>query len=325
MELTPKEPSRVAFVGAGYMGGEHARAFAAAGATLAGVMSRTRSRSEALAGKFPSLLVCDSIEELRMRTQADLVVVSVPELHTRNVLEACFRFPWKVLVEKPAGFDLVEAERIRNAGRGHSVFVALNRRYYSSTMAVRGGLASDQGHRVVHVVDQEDPEAARRAGQPEVVVSNWMYANSIHVVDCLRVFARGEADEVEIIEPFDPESPSSVVASVRFSSGDLGLYQGLWNRPGPWSATISTPERFYEMRPLEQAQFRVRTDRQWHAIPAHPRDSEFKPGLMAQAEDALRACRGESHLLPTLDDAFASMQLVARIFEPKQGAAKRIP
>jgi hypothetical protein len=176
------------------------------------------------------------------------------------------------------------------------------------------------------VVDQEDPEAARSAGQPGAVVANWMYANSIHVVDCLRVFARGEAREVEILEPFDPEAPSSVVASVRFSSGDLGLYQGLWNRPGPWSVTISTPERFYELRPLEQAQFRVRNDRLWHAMPAHPRDQAFKPGLLAQAEDALKACRGEAHVLPTLDDAFASMQLVARIFEPnREGAAACTP
>jgi len=142
------------------------------------------------------------------------------------------------------------------------------------------------------------------------------------VVDCLRVLARGEVREVEVIEPYDPEVPSSVFAVVRFSSGDLGLYQGLWNRPGPWSATISTPERFYEMRPLEQAQFRVRTDRNWHALPAHPRDQEFKPGLLAQAEDALRACRGDAHSLPTLDDAFASMQLVARIFDPNNLGAR---
>ncbi len=320
MELTTARARRVAFVGAGYMGAEHARAFQAAGAELRGITSRTRARAEGVAEKFPSLVVVDSIADLWTRTEADLVVVSVPELQTREVLGACLQYPWMILVEKPAGFDLQDAKRIRDAARGHSVFVALNRRYYGSTTSVLSSLADDPGHRVVHVVDQEDPQAARRAGQPDTVVENWMFANSIHVVDYLRVFARGEVTAVEVIQPFTPKDPGSVMAAIHFSSGDLGLYQGLWNRPGPWSATISTPERFYELRPLEQAQFRVRTDRQWHAVAAHPRDHDFKPGLLAQAEDAVRACRGETHHLPTLDDAFASMQLVAQIFDGKTDA-----
>jgi predicted dehydrogenase len=45
-----------------------------------------------------------------------------------------------------------------------------------------------------------------------------------------------------------------------------------------------------------------------------PADVEFKPGLLHQAGEFVRAIKGEAHSLATLDDATQSMRLVARIY-----------
>src|SRR5437868_8040950 len=86
---------RVAIVGAGNMAREHLRAFADVPAVvLSGIHSRTRRRAESLAAEFKINQVCNSIEELYEQTEADLVVVTVPELSMSAVSRACFGFAW---------------------------------------------------------------------------------------------------------------------------------------------------------------------------------------------------------------------------------------
>ena len=61
-----------------------------------------------------------------------------------------------------------------------------------------------------------------------------MYANSIHVVDYLRVFGRGKITSVTPVFAWDPKTSHVVVAKIEFDSGDIGLYEGVWKGPGPW-------------------------------------------------------------------------------------------
>ena len=173
-------------VGAGYMSREHIRVFQdVPGIEITGINSRTQSRAEELAREFHLPNVCSSITELFEKTAADLVVVSVPELSVNEVCRACFEYPWTALIEKPAGYNVADAEAIELVARAkhRRAYVALNRRHYGSTRAVVADLATQPGPRLIKVQDQESALAALQAGQPKLVVENWMYANSIHVID----------------------------------------------------------------------------------------------------------------------------------------------
>ena len=304
------------------MAREHARAFRAVpGAVLAGIHSRTRTRAEVLARELGISAVCDSVAELHEKTGADLVVVTVNELSMNAVCKACFAFPWTALLEKPAGYDLADAEEICRAARGREkrVYVALNRRFYSSTRAAAARLSQLSGERFIVVQDQQDQAAALAAGQPEPVVRNWMFANSIHVIDCFRLFGRGAVAAVEPVIEWNPASPGVVVAKLAFSSGDTGLYQGIWNGPGPWAVTIYNQAERWELRPLEQAALQLRGERRLQPVAGHPWDQEFKPGFRLQAEAAVAAARGEASESIAIEDALESMRLVAAIFAPRQG------
>jgi predicted dehydrogenase len=298
---------------------EHVRAFAdVPGVVLQGLYSRTRARADALASEFGLTHVCDSVEELYDRTRADLVVVSVPELSTNTVTRQCVAFPWALLIEKPAGFDLNDAEVIAGYAREHHrrAFVALNRRHYSSTLAAVADLNARDEQRYIRVQDQQDQSAALASGQPEAVVRNWMYANSIHTIDYLHVLGRGRVTAVRPIVRWTPEVPGIVLSEIRFDSGDVGIYEGLWNGPGPWAVTVSTATRRWEMRPLEQAAFQNRGERTLHAVDVHPWDKTFKAGFRRQAELAAAAALGTpTPALPTVDDALHTMRLITQIFE----------
>jgi predicted dehydrogenase len=308
---------KVAIVGAGYMSREHIRAFQdVPGVEITGIHSRTRIRAEALAQEFRLPNVCNSIAELFEKTDADLVVVSVPELSTNEVCCACFEFPWTVLVEKPVGYNLIDAEAIElNArGKGRRAYAALNRRHYGSTRAVIADLNSQVGPRLIKVQDQESAISALNAGQPKLVVENWMYANSIHLIDYFSFLGRGKILKVSPVISWDPQHPGYVAASITFDSGDVGLYEAIWEGPGPWAVSINTPEKRWEMRPLEKAFYQIAGKRVLEPIEEDILDVRFKPGLRRQAELAVLAALGHETELPTLQDALASMHLTQAIY-----------
>ena len=315
----PRLTCKVAFVGAGYMAAEHLKAFCdIPGVELSGIFSRTPARAEALAKKHGVGMTCSSIAELYQKTQASLVVIAVSGLAVRAVSHECFGYPWTCLIEKPAGYNVAEAEAIAESARsaGRRTFVALNRRHYSSTQTVLQDLASNDEPRFIHVQDQEDAMGALRSGQPKLVVENWMYANSIHVIDYFTMLGRGAVVEVQPCFRWNPDEPGFVAAKILFESGDMGLYQAVWNAPGPWAVAVTTRSKRWEMRPLEQASFQLNGQRKLEPVTPHEWDRQFKPGLRRQAELAVRAAMSAaSSDLPTAEDALRSMRLAQAIYQ----------
>lgn len=307
----------LSFIGAGFMTSAHIECFKdLSNVEIRGIFSRTRSRAEVLAHESSIDAVCVSIAELYERTLADLVVISVPELSVREVCFEAFKFPWTCLIEKPAGYNLKDAELILNEAKrlGRQAYVALNRRQYSSVQSVLEEMNQHKGSRLIHVYDQEDQVAARIAGQPELVVENWMYANSIHLIDFFNMFGRGNILSVTPVIRWRPDKPQFVMANITYDSGDFGIYEAVWNAPGPWAVTVTTQEKRWEMRPLEQAMVQPYGSRKLEPINTHDWDRLFKPGLRLQAEEAVKAAMGQPSKLATLDDAMKSMKLVQAIY-----------
>lgn len=308
---------KVAIVGAGGMAREHARAFAdVPGVTVSGICNRTLTRAQALAAELGIPIACDSVNELYARTQADLVVMAVLEPAANAIAKQCFASPWAVFMEKPPGLNVPDARDIQTAARanGSRVWVALNRRFLSSTQAARVDLEAADGQRFIHVQDQQDLTALGQFNYPSAILENWMYANSIHLVDYLRHFGRGAVTGVRVLQAWTPACPGIVTAHLEFASGDAGLYTAIWNGPGPWMVSVSTPARRWEMRPLEQAQFQNRGERRLQPVDLAEWDRRFKPGFRLQAEHVVRAVRGEPSDSPTLADAVETMDLIRRIY-----------
>ena len=306
----------VAIIGAGFTAAAHLEAFRDISTVeIAGIYSRTRERAEALVAGTGAL-VTDSVEELYERTSADLVIVTVPELAMVETVERCAAFDWAIFMEKPPGHDQEASLRLQGSVRasGSVVYVGLNRRCMSSTITVLDGVDGEDGERFIRIEDQQDLGQATALGHPAEVVANWMFANSIHTIDLLRVFGRGHVTDVENVMRWDPERPSTVLAKVAFSSGDVGVYEGIWRGPGPWAATVVTPVGHWEMKPLERA-IRRDLERRVTEYPIATWDSEFKPGFRRQAAEVLEAISGRPSRAASLDDAVETMRLIAQIFE----------
>ncbi len=248
------------------------------------------------------------------KTKADLLIIAVSEISVYSVAKQVFQYPWLSLIEKPAGYNFENALLIKGLAVKYRsrVFVSFNRRYYNSTRLVLDEIKQVEGQRLIQVYDQEEPLLLDR---PPEVYQNWMYCNSIHVIDYLKIFGRGEITQVVPIVKWTPKSPGFVVAKIEYSSGDLGIYTAVWNAPGPWAATVTTQSKHWELRPLENASVQPRGSRKLEPLPDHPWDRDFKPGLRIQAEEVLKALQDTSHGLVSLDESIETMQLVKDIYE----------
>jgi predicted dehydrogenase len=307
---------KIAIVGAGYMAGEHARAFASLpNVSIVGICGRNPARAEKFAVEY-NVPAFQTIAAMYHETRADAVVVAVNELSMLDVSLECFRYPWVCLLEKPIGIDLSEAEKIAAARRaaGVSAFVALNRRSYAATRQALDELAADSSPRLISVLDQQDLASVRDAGQPEKVVSNYMFANSIHLVDYFCTFGRGDIVSVSPSVSWNPERPEFVVAMIRFSSGDVGVYQAVWSGPGPWSVTITNDNARFELRPLEKLGIQRRGQRQLAEVAPDAIDRDYKPGLRHQAVQIVRFLAEKETSLASVDEAARSMKLCAEIY-----------
>lgn len=309
---------KIAIIGAGSMAREHIRAFQAVeGVQVSGLFSRTRERAEKLAAEFNIPIVTNSIQELYEQSQANCVIVAVPELQANSVAKQCFQHNWVTLLEKPAGYDLFDASDIAEAAlqAKRPVYVGFNRRFNSSSLQVLADINSRDESRYVHVQDQQNFLEARKHNHPEEIVKKFMYANSVHTIDLIRYFCRGEIKQVQPILPWKQEQSQIVLSFIEFESGDKALYEGIWQGPGPWACAVSTPGKRWTMQPLEKATYQNANERQTHEVEIDKIDGLYKAGFYRQAQEICKAVRGETHQAVTIQDSLKTMELINKIFE----------
>lgn len=307
-------PPRVALIGAGPIGRFHLAALRGAGADVVGLCTRQEEEGAVFAAEEGIKTYCTSVRDLFGMTSAQAVVVAVPISESFRVYREVMQHPWVSLLEKPLGLDLTEARHLLAEARstGHRGFIGLNRRHLASTRTAVSVLATSTGQRTVRVLDQQDRIKARTFGHPQEVVDNFMYANSIHLVDYLKFLARGRVTSLSHVSPWTGELGSVVEVELKFDSGDRGHYRAVWEQDGPWSVSVEDAESTLVMRPLEKL---TRTSSGTLVTDDidYSEDQRFKPGYLEQARAFLRALSG-STTCPSLDDALETTQLVAQIY-----------
>jgi len=309
---------KIAMAGAGNMIEAHIKAFQAnAGTKIVGITNRTRSKAEALAQTYNIDQVVDNVEDIVSKTGADLVVMAVYEPAILETVTKLMTQDCAILMEKPMGLELQQARQITKMAeqRSKAVFVGLNRRTMGATMAALNDLNSRDESRFIHVQDQQSLSLAKKIGHVDNVVDNWMFANSVHLVDYITTFGRGEVVDVTVMEAWTSQSPERVVAHIKFSSGDTALYTALWNGPGPWSCTISTASKRWEMRPLESASFQNAGERDLHSVETSAYDKTYKPGFYQQAKAVLEALKSDKDTMAvSAQTALKTVELLAKIY-----------
>ena len=242
-------PLRLAVIGAGLVGKNHAQLVAAnSGCVLVGICDIDPGRSS-IAEELDVPFYSDT-QELLEREVPDGTIISTPNGDHASVAEVCARQSVHVLIEKPLAESMEEAHRIVRIAddTGICVLVGHHRRHSPFIDEARSIVKSGKLGQLVAVsmfwtlrkpADYFDVDWRRRrpGGGPALI-------NLIHELDTLR-FICGEIHQVyaqSSSEARKLDVEDSLAVSLSFENGAVGSILASDATPSPWSYEATVHE-----------------------------------------------------------------------------------
>tara|TARA_A100001015_G_scaffold318954_1_gene440401 strand:- start:692 stop:1621 length:930 start_codon:yes stop_codon:yes gene_type:complete len=279
---------------------------------LVGICSRTAQKAKKLKKKYSIKEVYENIDELYKNTKADIIISTVSADNIYKTSINLLDYPWTIFIEKPPGLNWKEFTQLKKISklRNKKIYVGMNRRFYSSTDNLISHLKKSKGERTIYIFDQQDTDVEKRKKTPKKIISNWIYANSIHLIDYVSILARGKLKSIDLIY----KKKKEICCLLKFNTGDMVNYIARWNKPGPWEIKVSTDNFYYEMNPLEQLRARSNKSRKYMTFESSFIEEKFKPGFKLQIDNLLLASRGLKHKLPSIEKLEFTMKLIKKIY-----------
>ncbi len=314
---------RIAFYGVGTTGSAHIKAFQSTELFhITCLASRSLSNASKKAHEI-GVPAAANIDEIFEKYYPDIILICVPPNVVSKILLEALKYPWEILVEKPAGLNLQESNHLSDCitknERNNKVWVGMNRRMLPSTLKSREILNiahnTEREKIEVNIVDQQDTETAQRDGHKNEVIKHWHFANSIHLIDLGLSFFE-QYPSLESVTKYPFGRGYVLNANFKNSFGDQLNYKAYWNLPAPWLLQITSQSGWLQQSPLENQRF------QFPKINSASLNSfeynepkDLKPGFFNQA----KALSGEHpklrKLMCTFEQSHATMQIIEQIYE----------
>lgn len=217
-------------------------------------------------------------------------IVAVCEDKTLDVMKSLLNFGVKnIFVEKPAGSNYREIKELYEFSTKFDakIFVAYNRRFYSSTLKAQEIIKNDGGVQSMLIQFTEWAHVIRKLDKRENIKNEWFWSNSTHVLD-LAFCLGGAPIELSsyIAGGLDWHPHCSVFAGAgKTDKGALFSYHADWTGPGRWGLEVITSKHRLIMCPLEKLKIQNIGEIAISDVEIDDQvDKDFKPGFLKQVE-----------------------------------------
>lgn len=220
-----------------------------------------------------------------------------------------------ILVEKPAGLDLLEIESLGHLADkvGANVLLAYNRRFYESVAQAREFISEDGGILSAQFEFTEWSHVIAPLKKGHGVKERWLLGNSTHVIDLVfhligrpidwNFWSSGSLD-------WHPSAARFVGAGIT-EKDVMFTYLADWQAPGRWGIELLTSKRRLIFRPLEKLQVVTLGSLTTEIItPRNGLDRDYKPGLFRLTQAFLD---GDEHLFCNLQDQVCNVRTYYKI------------
>lgn len=233
-----------------------------------------------------------SIKDLKSKFNANYLIICVREEKLSQLIDKIIKYDWKCLCEKPLGYNFLQTKKIfkkLKKTNTKNFYVGLNRRAYYSTYLANKIIKKKifESPRIIEIIDQEDLKYQKKIGTNKKVIDNFMYVNSVHLIDYINMFCRGHIKKIKTLSSFRGNLPHIVSKIIYFTSGDKCFYKCYWNISARWSVIVREKKSFIKLKPLEKissnfkfSQYKNKNLEKW--------DKQFKPGIKNQLLDFIK-------------------------------------
>ena len=194
----------------------------------------------------------------------------------------------RILCEKPGFLYPEECEKVAALAKEKAaeVYLAYNRRFFSSVLKAKEIIAEDGGLTSFNFEFTEWGHVIAKYNKPQDELKNWFYANSTHVVD-LAFFLGGSP--VEMIsytkDEADWHKPINFAGAGRTDKDALFTYQANWDAPCRWAVELLTSQHRIYLKPMEQLQLQDKGSVKVYPVEIdNLLDKEFKPGFYLETK-----------------------------------------
>lgn len=196
-----------------------------------------------------------------------------------------------LLIEKPGALFLDDLKEVFDVAQNYNVkvWIAYNRRFYSSVKTLKEEIISDGGVSSVHFEFTEWIHTIDSEMYDKQALNKWIVANSSHVIDTvfsiiglpktLSAIVQGQ----NVIE-WHPSG--NVFTGSGISINNIPFtYHSNWESAGRWSIEVITKNRRFYLKPMEKLQVQLKGSIQINEFVIDDQiDIRFKPGLFLQTK-----------------------------------------
>ncbi len=216
----------------------------------------------------------------------------------------------KILLEKPGDLYLEGLIELKLNADLHNanIFIAYNRRFYSSINQLLTEVKKDGGIKSVHFEFTEWVHTIFINQYSIESLNRWIIANSSHVIDTVfYLIGLPKKFNYSVCKTVDISWHPS--GSLFYGSGEsiLGIpftYHSNWGSSGRWGIEVLTNERRFYLRPMEKLFCQIKGSINIDEISINNQFEEnFKPGIYHQIKDFLT---GKEDRLLKIEDQIKS-------------------
>jgi len=251
----------------------------------------------------------NNIDEIKNNKSLDLLIVAVTATSLIRIISYIFNIKCKVLLEKPLGINFKEAEIIfRKIVLKKNFFLALNRRYYGSTLIAKKFLSNKR--KIIFIDDHINFDPFKKLGFNLKNKKYFVYSHSIHLIDYLKIFGNGKIINIDVKKTII-NNKLNIFCLLEFKSGDIGIYNATYNSACRWKIIISNYNYKCLFQPLEKLFLTNKTNltKDYSSY----LDKRYKPGIWNLVNDVKQMLHGKNHSLVSLKDGLSLMKLINRI------------
>lgn len=160
-----------------------------------------------------------------------------------------------ILLEKPGGLNSEEINLLAHISAEHqaNVFIAYNRRFYSSVLKAKELIEQDGGVLSGNFEFTEWAHTIEPLKKAPGVKENWFLANSTHVVD-MAFYLMGKPAKMASFTSGELtwHNPAIFSGAGKTVNNVLFSYRANWKSPGRWGVEVLTSKRKLIFQPMEK-------------------------------------------------------------------------
>lgn len=285
---------KVLLIGAGFMASEYLKVLKHLNCDVT-VVSRSEGKINLLKKDFPDYsYYTEGLDDYlsKVNELPEFVINTVNISSLRDVSLALLKAGVKnLLIEKPGDLFIEGLKELMNFAEitSSNVYIAYNRRFYSSINELKKQIVIDEGITNCHFEFTEWIHTIDTSIYDNETLRKWIISNSSHVIDAvfhLIGFPKNLNATVSGLDEIIWHPSGSVFTGSGVSEKNIPFsYNTDWSSAGRWSIEIFTKKRRFYLKPMEKLFEQKKGSINISEVLLDDQlDITFKPGLLMQTQ-----------------------------------------